>query len=149
MGESRTALNRKARITAFLHLEDPAFAKQYPEIDELNNQQRQGIYALGSGGAAGKGLGDGVQKQHYLPLCHTDFRVPGHSWDSESSRGSPGTVVLILGFAFSGFLIAAHARSRFGKLLGVGLVLLVVVQAMINIGVATGCLPNRACRFRL
>ena len=54
-----------------------------------------------------------------------------------------GTILLVLGVAFSGLLIAAHAPDRFGKLLGTGLILLIVVQALINIGVTTGCLPNK------
>jgi len=142
MGESKTALNRKARLTAFRHLEDEKFAREFPEIDELNKQQREGIYALGSGGPAGKGLGDGVQKQHYLPLCHTDFVFPVIG-EELGVAATLGAIVLILGVAFSGLLIAVHAPDRFGKLLGTGLVLLIVFQAMINIGVATGCLPNK------
>ncbi len=142
MGESITFKNRAARITAFLHLEDPQFAKEFPEIAELNGQQTQGIYALGSGGPIGKGLGDGVQKQHYLPLCHTDFIFPVIG-EELGIAATLGTILLILGVAFSGLLIATHAPDRFGKLLGTGLVLLIVVQALINIGVATGCLPNK------
>lgn len=142
MGESRTAKNRLARITAFLHLEDVEFAKQFPEIAELNNQQKQGLYALGSGGPAGKGLGDGVQKQHYLPLCHTDFVFPVIG-EELGVAATLGTILLILGLSFSGFLISAHAPDRFGKLLGFGLVMLIVTQALINIGVSTGCLPNK------
>ena len=141
-GDSKTAHNRQARITAFLHLDDEAFAKANPDIDELNNQQKQGIYALGSGGPAGVGLGDGRQKQHYLPLCHTDFVFPVIG-EELGLVATLGTVLLILGLAFSGFLVAAHAPDRFGKLLGTGLVLLIVVQALINIGVTTGCLPNK------
>jgi cell division protein FtsW len=141
-GDSKTAKNRWARITAFLHLDDESFAKSYPEIEELNNQQKQGIYALGSGGPSGVGLGDGRQKQHYLPLCHTDFVFPVIG-EELGLAATLGTVLLVLGVAFSGFLVAAHAPDRFGKLLGTGLVLLIVVQAMINIGVTTGCLPNK------
>lgn len=142
VGDSKTSVNRRARIVAFLHLEDAPFAKDFPEIAELNEQQTQGIYALGSGGPVGKGLGDGVQKQHYLPLCHTDFIFPVIG-EELGIAATLGTVLLVLGIAFSGLLIAAHAPDRFGKLLGTGLVLLIVVQALINMGVATGCLPNK------
>ncbi len=141
-GESRTAQNRKARIMAFLHLEDEKFARDFPEIADLNDQQKQGLFALGSGGPMGKGLGDGVQKQHYLPLCHTDFIFPVIG-EELGVAATLGTILLVLGVAFSGFLVAAHAPDRFGKLLGTGLVLLIVVQALINISVATGILPNK------
>lgn len=141
-GDSKTAKNRAARITAFMHLEDEAFAKANPDIAELNNQQRQGIYALGSGGPLGRGVGEGRQKQHYLPLCHTDFVFPVIG-EELGIAATLSTIILVLGVAFSGLLIASHAPDRFGKLLGTGLVLLIVVQALINIGVATGCLPNK------
>lgn len=141
-GTSTTSINRKARITAFLHLEDPRFVKEFPEIAALNEQQEHGLYALGSGGPLGKGLGDGVEKQHYLPLCHTDFIFPVIG-EELGIAATLGTILLVLGVAFSGLLIAAHAPDRFGKLLGTGLILLIVVQALINIGVTTGCLPNK------
>jgi cell division protein FtsW len=141
-GESKTAKNRLARFIAFRHLEDERFAREFPDIDKLNDQQRQGLYALGSGGPAGRGLGDGVQKQHYLPLCHTDFIFPVIG-EELGAGATLGTLLLLLGVAFSGLLIATHAPDRFGKLLATGLVLLIVIQALINVGVATGCLPNK------
>lgn len=142
MGESKTAKNRQARVVAFLHLEDAQFAKDYPEIDELNTQQREGLYAFGLGGVTGQGLGDGRQKQHYLPMCHTDFIFPVIG-EELGVIATLGVIVLMLGVAFSGLLIAVHAPDRFGKLLGAGLVLLLVVQALINMGVSTGCMPNK------
>ncbi len=141
-GDSRTAKNRQARVTAFMHIEDAAFAKANPEIDELNLQQREGIYALGVGGVTGRGVGDGRQKQHYLPMCHTDFIFPVIG-EELGVIATLSVILLILGIAFSGLLIAVHAPDRFGKLLGCGLVLLIVVQALINISVSTGCLPNK------
>ena len=142
IGDSKTAKNRQARITAFLHLEDAQFAKDYPEIDELNKQQREGIYALGTGGITGRGVGDGRQKQHYLPMCHTDFIFPVIG-EELGAVATLSVIALLLGIAFSGLLIAVHAPDRFGKLLGCGLVMLLVMQALINIGVATGCMPNK------
>ena len=141
-GDSQTSKNRAARITAFLHLEDPEFAKLDPETGELNNQQQQGLIALGSGGLTGAGLGDSRQKQYYLPLCHTDFIFPVMG-EELGIAGTLGPIALFLGLCFSGLLMACQAPDRFGKLLGCGLVLLIVLQALINIGVTTGCLPNK------
>jgi len=141
-GDSKTAKNRQARVTAFMHIEDAAFAKANPEIDELNVQQREGLYALGVGGITGRGVGDGRQKQHYLPMCHTDFIFPVIG-EELGVIATLSVVALLLGITFSGLLIAVHAPDRFGKLLGCGLVLLLVVQALINIGVATGVMPNK------
>ncbi len=141
-GEGKQMGNRKARMTAFMHLGDEAFAREFPDIAELNNQQNQGILALGSGGPLGRGVGEGRQKQHYLPLCHTDFIFPVIG--EELGVGATlGTIMAVVCLALSGLLIAAHAPDRFGKLLGTGLVLLIVYQALINIGVTTGCLPNK------
>lgn len=141
-GDSRTAKNRQARFAAFMHIEDAAFAKANPEIDELNVQQREGIYALGVGGILGRGVGDGRQKQHYLPMCHTDFIFPVIG-EELGVVATLSVILCMLGIAFSGLLIAVHAPDRFGKLLGCGLVLLLVVQALINKGVATGVMPNK------
>ena len=54
-----------------------------------------------------------------------------------------GVILLFLAGGLSGVIIAMHAPDRFGKLLGFGLMSLILGQAAINIGVTTGCLPNK------
>ncbi len=153
--------NRKARINAFLYLESKTEAEfrsavkaAYPNYDdqqikavekqirEANQQQEQALAAMGSGGPLGRGLGEGRHKQGYLPLPFTDFIFPNIG-EELGLGGTLGTIFLFCGFCLSGFLIASRAQDRFGQLLGTGIVLLIVFQALINIAVVTGCFPNK------
>jgi cell division protein FtsW len=124
---------RSGRILAFLHPE------LYPD-DAY--QQVQGLIALGSGGVEGLGLGLGRQKIEYLPYAHTDFIFPVIG----EELGLRFTLLVVLAFlciAISGTIIAMRARDRFGMLLGYGIVLLISIQACVNIGVTTMVLPNK------
>lgn len=134
--------NRTARITAFMHLNDPDIDKLPAEIKDLNYQQTQAIIALGSGGVNGQGLGESRQKLYYLPLPHTDsvFAIVGEELGLTATLG---VIALFVTAGLSGIFIAIQAPDRFGKLLGFGLMALIVGQAAINMGVTTGCLPNK------
>jgi cell division protein FtsW len=136
--------NRVGRVTAFVQLwkETPADSKEAARFAQFNFQQEQGLIALGSGGLAGRGLGDGRQKRFYLPYCHTDFVFPVVG-EELGILGTLGTVSLFAAIAVAGLGIASTAADRFGALLAGGLVLLIVFQAAINIGVTTACLPNK------
>ncbi|HOP63766.1 MAG TPA: putative lipid II flippase FtsW [Spirochaetota bacterium] len=101
----------------------------------------QSFTAFKKGGLLGVGLGFGTQKITRLPEPHTDFifAVIGEE------AGLIGTVSLVLLFCFvfwRGILIALGAPDGFGKLLAVGLSLLIVVQAFVNMGVVSGSLPT-------
>ena len=125
---------RFARLMAFLDLE------KYKEGPGL--QQYQALIALGSGGAEGFGLGNGRQKMAYLPYAHTDFIFPMIG----EELGLRCTLIVVFCFiviVFCGAMIAMRARDRFGLLLGYGLVLLIALQAAVNIGVTTAMLPNK------
>ncbi len=105
-------------------------------------QQEQGLIALGSGGFSGLGLGFGRQKMSFLPFAHTDFVLPVVG----EELGVFATLAVVLAFVvilLSGSVIALRARDRFGMLLGFGIVLLLAMQAAINIGVTTGVMPNK------
>lgn len=134
--------NRMARITAFTELNKPANAKSSAEVNEKNRQQEQAILALGAGGLHGKGLGESRQKLYFLPLPHTDsvFAIVGEEGGLVATLG---VLFLFLAGGLAGMTIALHAPDRFGKLLGFGLSGLILGQAAINIGVTTGCLPNK------
>ena len=100
----------------------------------------QSLYALGSGGLFGVGLGRSKQKFFYLPEPGTDFifAVLG-----EELGFIGGFIVLLLYalFALRGIRIAARAPDLFSSLLAVGITFWIVFQAIINIGVVTGSLP--------
>ena len=104
-------------------------------------QQNQGLYAVGSGGFFGKGLGNSTQKYLYVSEPHNDmiFTIVCEE------LGFLGAAVIILGYAMlvtRGIKIGINARTRFGSLLAMGLSLLIGVQALLNIAVATELIPN-------
>ncbi len=100
----------------------------------------QSLYALGSGGPFGLGLGMGRQKFHYLPEAHTDyiFSILGEE------MGLLGTVTVITLFfflAWRGYKIAISAPDSYGRLLATGITSYLVFQALLNIGVVTSSIP--------
>ena len=125
---------RLHRILAFRDLE------QFKEGAGL--QQYQGLIAFGSGGVNGLGLGMGRQKMAYLPYAHTDFIFPMIG-EELGLRFTLLVVFCFLVILVCGAVISLRARDRFGMLLGFGVVLLISLQAAVNIGVTTALLPNK------
>jgi cell division protein FtsW len=100
----------------------------------------QSFTAFKKGGLIGTGLGFGTQKIARLPEPHTDFIFAVIAEET----GLAGTVSIALLFCFvfwRGVQIALDAPDDFGRLLALGLSLLIIVQAFINMGVVTGSLP--------
>lgn len=121
-----------ARITAW----------RDPESDPTGDgyQILQSLYAIGSGGLMGLGLGRSRQKYLYLPEEHNDYIFP----IACEELGFVGAVVIILLFALliiRGYWIAMHARDRFGALLAAGITTHFALQTFLNIGVVTNFLP--------
>jgi len=125
---------RQGRLLAFLH----------PEKYRLGEglQQWQALIAFGSGGVDGLGLGEGRQKMLYLPYAHTDFIFPMIG-EELGLKATALTVLAYLLICLCGALIAANARDRSGMLLGFGAVIMITLQAVVNIGVTTSLLPNK------
>ena len=101
----------------------------------------QSFVAFKKGGLLGVGLGYGTQKINRLPEPHTDFIFAVIAEEA----GLLGTLFIILLFCvlfWRGIMIALGAPDEFGRLLAIGLTLLIVIQAFINIGVVTGSLPT-------
>ncbi|MEA1960621.1 MAG: stage V sporulation protein E [Bacillota bacterium] len=103
-------------------------------------QTIQSLYAIGSGGLFGMGLGRSRQKWFYLPEQHTDF-IYAIIGEELGFIGAFLVIVLFLLFAWRGFKIAMNAPDNFSSLLAAGLTIMVVLQAGINIGVVSGALP--------
>ena len=123
---------RLARLTTFL---DPW---QDPTGDGW--QVTQGLYAIGSGGLFGVGLGQSKQKYLYIPEPHNDFIFAIIA----EELGFVGCLVVISLFAifiWRGILIAMKAPDMFGSLIAVGITSLVGIQAIINIAVVTSSMP--------
>lgn len=125
---------RQGRILAFMD----------PEKFRLGEglQQWQALIAFGSGGIDGLGLGEGRQKMLYLPYAHTDFIFPMIG-EELGLKVTLATIICYILMTMCGCLIASNARDRFGLLLGFGAVMMVALQAVVNIGVTTSLLPNK------
>ena len=134
---------RLQRVTAFL---DP-----WADVENSGYQLAQALIAFGRGEWLGVGLGNGIQKQFYLPEAHTDFlmAVIGEEF------GLAGTLVVILLFAvivWRAFRIGAWAERqgwRFASYLAQGFGLWIGLQAFINIGVNVGLLPTKGLTLPL
>jgi cell division protein FtsW len=113
-----------------------------PWLDPLGRgfQTIQSLYAIGSGGLLGLGLGRSRQKYLYLPEEHNDFVF---AIVCEELGFIGGSIVLLL-FALlilRGYWLAIHARDRFGSLVIVGITTQLAVQVFLNIGVVTNLFP--------
>jgi cell division protein FtsW len=118
-----------------------AFLNPWADMDGIGYQIVQGLFALGSGGLFGRGLGMSRFKWDHLPGEHTDyiFAIIGEEF------GLFGTLAVLALFALlvrRGFLTAQKSRNNFGYLLALGLTLMVGVQAAMNLGVVTAVIPN-------
>ncbi len=117
-----------------------AFANPWKYASDEGYQTIQSLYALGSGGLFGMGLGRSRQKFFYLPEQHTDF-IFAILGEELGFVGAGLVLLLFLLFAWRGFRIAIKAPDTFGSLLAVGITLMIVFQALVNIAVVAGALP--------
>ena len=121
------------RITAWLH----------PEADpgDTGYQILQSLYAIGSGGVFGLGLGKSKQKYLYLPFQYNDYIFAIIC----EELGLFGAVLIMVLFSMTilrGYWIALRAFDRFSTVLAAGLVTLIAVQTILNLGVVTNLLPS-------
>ncbi|MEW5758215.1 MAG: putative lipid II flippase FtsW [Candidatus Omnitrophota bacterium] len=125
---------RRARILSFLN----------PWADPRGSgfQIIQSQIALGSGGIFGKGLGKGIQKLLYLPAAHTDF-IFSIIGEELGLIGTLGLICLFVILLILGIKIAKEAKDQFGFFLALGLVLMIVLKAVVNIGVSIGMFPTK------
>lgn len=114
-----------------------------PFADPLGegHQTIQSLYAIGSGGAAGLGLGNSRQKYLYVPEPQNDF-IFSILCEELGFVGAAAVMLLFLLLLARGLLIAVRAADKFGALLCVGFVVQVILQAVLNIAVVTNTIPN-------
>ena len=121
------------RIKAWLHPEEFASDEGYQVI--------QSRYAIGSGGLTGLGFGKSRQKYLYLPEEHNDY-IFAIVCEELGFIGATLIIVLFALLVIRGYWISMHAHDRFGALLSAGLVTLIGLQVLLNIGVVTNLLPS-------
>ena len=121
------------RVTAWLH----------PEEDprDTGYQILQSLYAIGSGGVFGLGLGRSRQKYLYLPFQYNDY-IFAVICEEVGLFGAVLIIALFIALLIRGYRIALYARDRFSTVLGAGLVTLIGVQTVLNLGVVTNLLPS-------
>ena len=125
---------RRQRILAFLNpWEDP---------ERSGFQIIQSYLALGNGGLWGVGLGKSSQKLFYLPQAHTDF-ILSVIGEELGLIGLFTIVVLFAVFLARGIRVSLRAKDGFGTYLGLGLTLIISLQALIHMGVVMGLLPTK------
>lgn len=124
---------RLARITAFLD----------PFADKMDSgwQAVQSLYAIGSGGFSGLGLGRSRQKYLYIPEPQNDY-IFSIICEELGFIGALLVIVLFGLLLWRAVKIALKAPDRFSMLLVCGLISITIVQAILNIGVATSVLPS-------
>ena len=125
---------RLRRITAFMNMDDP-------DVRENDGWHTfRALEAFSNGGTFGTGLGYGAEKHGNLPFAHTDFifAALGEELGLVCTLFTVSAFVLI---AVAGLAISLSAREFFGKILGAGVTMIIVVPGILNMGVVTGSLP--------
>ena len=134
---------RLQRVVAFLD----------PWSDPLGSgyQLSQALIALGRGEWIGVGLGNGIQKQFYLPEAHTDFimAVIGEEFGLVGILTVMGLFAVLFWRAFANGALAEQAGNRFGAFVSYGCGLWIGLQACINVGVNVGRLPTKGLTLPL
>lgn len=125
---------RLARITSFLDIEGNKSDGSY--------QLWQGILAFGAGGVHGVGIGNGRQQMSFLPESHTDF-IASIIGEELGLFFTTGIVILFMIIFLVGMLNLRRAPNLFQFSMVLGALLFMVLQAVINLGVVTGCLPTK------
>lgn len=124
---------RLERITTFLN--------PWNDPTDSGWQIIQSLYAIGSGGLFGAGLGESKQKFLYIPEPHNDF-IFSILAEELGFIGCAVVIILFAIFIWRGLLIAMKAPDMFGSLLAVGITSLIGIQAIMNIAVVTSSMPN-------
>lgn len=125
--------SRMARVTSFLRpFEDPQ-GKGYQII--------QSLYAIGSGGIFGRGLGQSMQKYSFLPEPYNDF-IFAVICEELGLVGATFILLIFAGLIIRGISIALKARDKFGMLLTIGIMSQIAIQTILNVAVVTSSVPN-------
>ena len=123
---------RTIRVRAWLNPWDYASGDGYQAI--------QSLYAVGSGGLFGVGLGQSVQKLGFIPEAHNDI-IFAVLCEELGLVGAGVVLLLFAGLVWNGIKIAVHAPNQFSSLLAVGMITQVAIQVIINVAVNTNSIP--------
>ena len=132
-------------MTVFLALESYRLERiaiwRNPEQYEKGYQTLQGLYAIGSGGLFGTGLGESVQKLGFVPEAQNDM-IFSIICEEFGLVGATAIIGLFLLLMWRFFCIAERAKDLFGSLLATGALAHIMIQVILNIAVVTNTIPN-------
>ena len=111
------------------------------DLDKVSNQTLQSLYAIGSGGLKGLGLGNSVEKQLWLPESTNDF-IFSVVCEELGFIGATLIILLFVLFIVQGLLIAYRAENLYCTMVGIGIMAQIAWQVFCNIAVVTNTLPN-------
>lgn len=111
-----------------------------PENHEKGLQTMQALYAIGSGGLFGKGLGQSMQKMGFIPESHNDM-IFSIICEELGLFGSIGIIFVFLLLIWRFMVIAMNAPDLYGSLIVVGVIAHIGIQVFINIAVVTNTIP--------
>lgn len=129
---------RGERIKLWLHPEDAALTSSL-KID--NFQTIQALYAIGSGGIKGKGIGEGIQKINKIPEAQNDM-IFSILCEELGVIGAGILMVLFFVLIYRLFKLAINASCKFDALFITGVMAQITVQSLLNIAVVTNTIPN-------
>ena len=114
-----------------------------PESDPTDKgfQVLQGLYAIGSGGLVGQGLGESIQKLGFLPESQNDM-IFAIICEELGLFGAVSIILIFLFMIYRFMIIANNAPDLFGALLVVGVMGHIAIQVILNIAVVTNTIPN-------
>ena len=112
-----------------------------PEKYEKGYQTLQGLYAIGSGGLFGRGMGNSVQKLGFVPEAQNDM-IFSIVCEELGLVGAALIILLFLLLIWRFFAIAVHAQDLFGALIASGAMAHMMIQVILNIAVVTNTIPN-------
>lgn len=112
-----------------------------PEAYEKGYQTLQGLYAIGSGGLFGRGLGKSVQKLGFVPEAQNDM-VFSIICEELGVFGAGIILLLFLVLIWRLFVVATHVKDLFGALIAAGVMGHMMIQVILNIAVVTNTIPN-------
>ena len=112
-----------------------------PEAYEKGYQTLQGLYAIGSGGLFGRGLGQSIQKLGFVPEAQNDM-IFSIICEELGLFGACFILMLFLLLIWRFFVIATQAKDLFGALIASGAMAHMMIQVILNIAVVTNTIPN-------
>lgn len=114
---------------------------RHPEQFEKGYQTMQGLYAIGSGGLFGRGLGNSLQKLGFVPEAQNDM-IFSVICEELGLMGALLLMLLFLLLLWRFMVIATHAPDLFGSLIAAGIMGHIAIQVILNIAVVTNTIPN-------